>query len=70
MRQRFNVQYEYLATGMEGRADIRDLGDFEAEDERDAINQAATKAYPGDSPAQKEAREWTVFFSTAKLIKE
>jgi hypothetical protein len=49
----WHVTYYYLATGMEGNADTRDLGGFTATSAEDAIEQAAFQMCRGD-PSAKE----------------
>lgn len=49
----WRVTYYYLATGMGGKADIRDLGEFTATSEENAIEQAAFQMCRGD-PSAKE----------------
>lgn len=45
---KYRVRYYYLATGMEGVADERDYGVFDAGSEKDAIEQAVEKEYPSN----------------------
>lgn len=44
----YKVRYYYLATGMEGVADERDCGVFEAETPESAIEKAVMREYPED----------------------
>ena len=44
----FRVKYFYLATGMEGLADERDYGTFEAEDAKAAVEKALAHKHPKD----------------------
>ena len=45
---KYIVNYFYLATGMEGHADTKDYGVFEAETESDACDKAALAEFPVD----------------------
>ena len=49
-QKRYNVTYYYLATGMEGRADEKDLGVFLAVDTDDAKTQAIELHYSNLPP--------------------
>lgn len=49
----YHVTYYYLATGMDGNADTRDLGVFTAKSSEDAVEQAAFQMCRGD-PSSKE----------------
>jgi hypothetical protein len=43
---KYEVKYYYLATGMEGRADDRIIGTFEAENKEEAIELAIKQEIP------------------------
>lgn len=43
---KFQVKYFYLATGMEGRPDIKDYGIREADTSKEAINQVVMEEFP------------------------
>jgi hypothetical protein len=45
--KKWAVSYYYLATGMEGQADTRIYGTFEAETREEAIEKAIDKKHPG-----------------------
>ena len=44
----YRVKYFYLATGMEGHADTKDYGVFDAETASEACDKAALAEYPVD----------------------
>ena len=60
MPMKYRVQYVYLATGMEGKADERDFGPIEAVSADDACDQVALLMIPEDQPYAGDltARGW------------
>ncbi len=46
---KYRVYYHYLATGMEGHADERDLGTFEADTKEEAMDMAVMQECPNDT---------------------
>ena len=53
---KFDVNYFYLATGMEGRADTQSHGIFEADSKAEAVEKAIEKDYSHESESLKS---WT-----------
>jgi hypothetical protein len=65
MRQ-FHVTFYYLASGMEGRADVQDYGIVYANNETEAKRKAAEGRHPDMSP---QDINWTMGCLTAKEIR-
>ena len=62
---RYQIRYYYLATGMEGRADVQDYGIHEARTPREACEKAAVSRHP-DADAVTIA--WIMGCLTAKQV--
>ena len=45
---KYQITYFYLATGMEGKADIQDYGIWEGDTPEEAIEKAVIDEYPED----------------------
>lgn len=70
---KYLVQYYYLASGMEGRADQRDIGEFEAPSSALAIEEAIYKELGGKSYegwTMQDSISWLRSCLSAKLIPE
>ena len=71
----YHVTYFYLATGMEGVADVEDYGIWEADSPEEAVEKAAWDEYPEGKdkmygPDNKySTRDWVLGCLSAKEIK-
>lgn len=65
-QRRYHVTYYYLATGMEGRADIEDYGEVYAADTENAKYAAARMRHPTMSP---QDLNWVMGCLIAKEIR-
>jgi hypothetical protein len=69
--KKYHVNYSYLATGMEGRADKEDYGIHEANNMKEAMDMALRIKHPIDEPfGNSTVNEWIIGCLTAKEVKE